>query len=97
MERIVLAYAGQLDTSIAIPWLAERYGAEIITVTIDLGQGKELLEEIRDRALATGALRAHVVDARDIFARDYILRALKAGVLGDLSPVAASLAHPLIA
>jgi argininosuccinate synthase len=95
--RIVLAYSGGLETSIAIPWLAGRYGAEIIAVTIDLGQGKEVLEEIRDRALATGALRAHVVDVRDAFARDYIVRALKAGIRGDLSPVAASLAHPLIA
>jgi argininosuccinate synthase len=97
MKRIVLAYSGGLETSIAIPWLAAGHGAEVIAVTVDLGQGKEVLEEIRDRALATGALRAHVVDARDAFARDYILRALKAGILGDLSPVAASLAHPLIA
>ena len=95
--RIVLAYSGGLETSIAIPWLAGRYGAEIIAVTVDLGQGKDVLEEIRDRALATGVLRAHVVDVRDAFARDYIVRALKAGILGDLSPVAASLAHPLIA
>ena len=97
MTRIVLAYSGGLETSIAIPWLAARHAAEIIAVTIDLGQGKEVLEEIRDRALATGALRAHVVDARDAFARDYIVRTLKAGILGDLSPVAAALAHPLIA
>ena len=96
-RRIVLAYSGGLETSIAIPWLAERYRAEIIAVTIDLGQGKEVLEEIRDRALATGALRAHVVDVRDAFARDYIVRALKAGILGAWTPVAASLAHPLIA
>ena len=66
-------------------------------MTIDLGQGKEVLEEIRDRALATGALRAHVVDARDAFARDYIVRGLKAGIFGERSPVAAALAHPLIA
>lgn len=97
MTRIVLAYSGGLETSIAIGWLAKRHGAEIIAVTIDLGQGKDVLEEIRDRALTTGALRAHVVDVRDAFARDYIVRALKAGILGDLSPVAASLAHPLIA
>jgi argininosuccinate synthase len=97
MTRIVLAYSGGLETSIAIPWLAGTHAAEIIAVTLDLGQGKEVLEEIRDRALATGALRAHVVDARDAFARDYIVRALKAGILGELSPVAAALAHPLIA
>ena len=97
MTRIVLAYSGGLETSIAIPWLADRHGAEVVAVTVDLGQGKEVLEEIRDRALATGALRAHVVDVRDAFARDYIVRALKAGILGELSPVAAALAHPLIA
>ena len=97
MNRIVLAYSGGLETSIAIPWLGNGRGAEVIAVTVDLGQGMDVLEEIRDRALATGALRAHVVDARDSFARDYILRALKAGILGELSPVAATLAHPLIA
>ena len=97
MTRVVLAYSGGIETSIAIPWLAGRRAAEIIAVTLDLGQGKEVLEEMRDRALATGALRAHVVDARDAFARDYIVRALKAGILGELSPVAAALAHPLIA
>src|SRR5438034_11539756 len=61
MERIVLAYSGGLDTSVAIPWLKEKYDAEIIAVTMDLGQGKEL-EEVRDRALATGAVRAHVLE-----------------------------------
>jgi len=96
-KRIVLAYSGGLETSIAIPWLAERHAAEIIAVTVDLGQGKEVLEEIRDRALATGALRAHVVDVRDVFARDYIVRGLKAGLLAERSPIAVSLAHPLIA
>src|SRR5436190_1899984 len=68
MDRIVLAYSGGLDTSAAIPWLADTYAAEVITVTVDLGQGREL-EEVRDRALATGALRAHVLDERDAFAR----------------------------
>ncbi len=54
MTRIVLAYSGGPDTSAAIPWLAETYAADIITVTIDLGQGRDL-EEVRDRALANGA------------------------------------------
>ena len=71
-ERIVLAYAGGLQTSVAIPWLAEAYGAEVVTLTLDLGQGRDL-EEIRDRALATGAVRAHVLDAREEFARDFAL------------------------
>ena len=97
MERIVLAYSGGLDTSVAIPWMAERYDAEIIAVTMDLGQGREL-EEVRDRALATGAIRAHVLDLREELARDYVLPALKAGGLyEDRHPMAASLGRPLIA
>src|SRR5436189_195059 len=97
MERIVLAYSGGLDTSVAIPWLAERYGAEIIAVTMDLGQGKEL-EDVRDRALATGAVRAHVLDVREEFARDYVLRALKAGAIyEDRYPMGTALGRPLIA
>src|SRR5258705_10325750 len=97
MERIVLAYSGGLDTSVAIPWLAETYHAEIIAVTIDLGQGREL-EEVRDRALATGAVRAHVLDAREEFARDYVLPALKAdAIYEDRYPLATALGRPLIA
>ena len=83
IARLVLAQAGGLDTSVAIPWLADTYRAEIIAVTIDLGQRKEWLEEVRDRALATGAVRAHVVDVRDEFARDYLVRGLKAGLFRD--------------
>ena len=96
MERIVLAYSGGLDTSVAIPWLKEKYNAEIIAVTMDLGQGKEL-EEVRDRALATGAVRAHVLDLREEFARDYILPALKAdAIYEDHYPMATALGRPLI-
>lgn len=97
MERIVLAYSGSLDTSVAIPWLSERYRAEVIAVTLDLGQGQEL-ESVRDRALATGALRAHVLDVREEFARDYVLRALKADAVdANGHPMAAALSRPLIA
>ncbi len=95
--RIVIAYSGGLDTSVAVPWLAERYGAEIVAVTMDLGQGAEL-EEVRDRALASGAIRAHVLDVREEFARDFVLRALKADALyEDQYPLATALARPLIA
>jgi argininosuccinate synthase len=97
MERIVLAYSGGLDTSVAIPWLKEHYGAEVIAVTMDLGQGKEL-EEVRDRALATGAVRAHVLDLREEFVRDYIVPALKAdAIYEDRYPLATALSRPLIA
>jgi argininosuccinate synthase len=97
MERIVLGYSGGLDTSIAIPWLAERYGAEIIAVTVDLGQGRELTD-LRERALALGATRAHVLDGRDEFAREYIVPSLQADALyEDRYPLATALARPLIA
>src|SRR6516165_1044339 len=97
MERIVLAYSGGLDTSVAIPWLKEKYQAEIIAVTMDLGQGKEL-EEVRDRALATGAVRAHVLDVREEFARDFIVPALKAdAVYEDRYPMATALGRALVA
>src|SRR5258707_11310487 len=97
MERIVLAYSGGLDTSIAIAWLAEQYGAEVIAVTLDLGQGRELTD-VRERALAVGAARAHVLDVRDEFAQEYILPALQAGALyEDRYPLATALGRPLIA
>ncbi len=97
MQRIVLAYSGGLDTSVAIPWLAERYDAEIIAVTLDLGQGKEL-DAVRERAMATGAAGCHVVDVREEFAREYILPALQAHALyEDQYPLATALGRPLIA
>jgi argininosuccinate synthase len=97
MERIVLAYSGGLDTSVAIPWLAEHYDAEVIAVTMDLGQGGQL-DRVRERALATGAVRAHVLDLREEFARDYILPALQAGAIyEDRYPLATALGRPLIA
>jgi argininosuccinate synthase len=96
-ERIVLAYTGSLQTSTAIRSLAEAGGAEIVTLTLDLGQGRDL-EEIRDRALATGAARAHVLDVREEFAHDFVLPALRAGALHEgRDPMGAALELPLIA
>src|SRR5436190_11220284 len=97
MERILLAYSGGLDTTVAIPWLIERHGAEVVALTLDVGQGREL-EHVRERALAAGAARAHVIDARDEFARLYILPALQAGALYEQRyPLATALTRPLIA
>jgi argininosuccinate synthase len=97
MDRIALAYSGALDTTIAIPWLAGKYRAEIVAVTVDLGQGHDL-EEVRDRALAAGAVRAHVLDAREEFARDFVLPALDADALADdRHPIGAALGRPLVA
>ncbi len=99
-RRIILAYSGGLNGSVAIPWLdesADGAAVDVVTITLDLGQSGEL-EEVRDRALATGAVRAHVLDVRDDFAADHIVRALKADALADDgSPMAAALAVPLVA
>ncbi len=96
--RIVLAFSGGLDTSAAIPWLKEKHGAEIVTVTMDLGQGRGGLEAVRDRALSIGAARAHVLDLRDTFAHDYVLPSLAADALyDDRSPMIAALSRPVIA
>ena len=97
MTRIVLAYSGGLDTSVAIPWLKEKHGAEVIAVTLDLGQGGEL-NQIRERAMAAGASRCHVLDVREEFARDYILPALQADALyEERYPLATALGRPRIA
>jgi argininosuccinate synthase len=97
MKRVVLGYSGGRESAFAIPWLAEQYGAEIVTLTLDLGQGGDL-EDVRDRALAAGAVRAHVLDVREEFTRQYILRALKAGALfRDGRSTATMLGRPLIA
>jgi argininosuccinate synthase len=95
-ERIVLAFAGDLETTVAVPWLAETCGADVVTVTADFGQGRDL-EEIRDRALAIGALRAHVLDAREEFARSYLLPAIRAGALADDRLPVAALGHAAVA
>jgi argininosuccinate synthase len=97
-ERVVLAFSGGLDTSVAIGWLADQTGAEVVAVAVDVGQGGEDMDTIRKRALACGAVEAVVVDARDEFAEDYCLPALKANALYmDRYPLVSALSRPLIA
>jgi argininosuccinate synthase len=97
-DRIVLAYSGGLDTSVAIGWLGDQTGAEVVAVAIDVGQGGEDMETIRQRALACGAVEAVVVDAKDEFAEEYCLPALKANALYmDRYPLVSALSRPLIA
>jgi argininosuccinate synthase len=97
-DRVVLAYSGGLDTSVAIPYLAERTGAEVIAVAVDVGQGGEDLEVIRKRALACGAVESEVVDARAEFASDFCLPALRANALYlGRYPLVSALSRPLIA
>ena len=96
-DRVVLAYSGGLDTSVAIGWIAEQTGAEVIAVAVDVGQGGEDLEVIRQRALGCGAVAAEVADARDEFADDYCLPALKAnGMYMGTYPLVSALSRPLI-
>jgi len=96
-DRVVLAYSGGLDTSVAIGWLAEQTGAEIVAVALDLGQDGEDMDDIRERALACGAVESVVVDAKDEFADDYCLPAVQANALYmDRYPLVSALSRPLI-
>ncbi|MHB1276497.1 MAG: argininosuccinate synthase domain-containing protein, partial [Candidatus Humimicrobiaceae bacterium] len=76
-EKLILAYSGGLDTTIAIKWLRENYDVEVIAVLIDLGQ-PDNLKDAYDRALSTGAAKAYIIDARDEFIKDYIYPSLMA-------------------
>ncbi|MEU9501452.1 argininosuccinate synthase [Streptomyces sp. NPDC048196] len=96
-ERVVLAYSGGLDTSVCIGWIAEETGAEVIAVAVDVGQGGEDLDVIRKRALSCGAVEAEIADARDEFADEYCLPAIKANALYmDRYPLVSALSRPAI-
>jgi argininosuccinate synthase len=96
-EKVVLAYSGGLDTSVAIPWLREKKGLDVVAVTVDVGQPVEL-ERVRRKALASGAVGAYVADARREFAEEFIVPALRANALYEgIYPLSTALARPLIA
>jgi argininosuccinate synthase len=96
-ERIVLAYSGGLDTSVAIGWLAEQTGADVIALAVDVGQGGEDLAAIRERAMACGAADAVVADVREEFASEYCMPALRANALYmNRYPLVSALSRPLI-
>jgi argininosuccinate synthase len=98
VNRVLLLYSGGLDTSVMLHWIQESYEAEIVTLTINLGQPGEDYTEVTDKAKAMGALETIVIDAREEFAEDYVLRAIKANALyGGGYPLFTSLARPLIA
>ncbi len=95
-KKIVLAYSGGLDTSVAVPWLKENYDAEVITCTIDLGMVD--LETIRQRAYAVGASEAITVDGRETLVEEFLWPALRAGAIYEGQyPLATALGRPLIA
>ncbi len=97
-ERVVLAYSGGLDTSVGIGWLKDATGKEVVALAVDVGQGGENMEDIRQRALDCGAVEAVVVDAKDEFASDYLMPALKANASYQKQyPLVSGLSRPLIA
>src|SRR5438105_10996867 len=96
-EKIVLAFSGGLDTTVAVRWLKETRGFDVIALTVDLGSQPNLTS-IRERALAAGAVAAYVLDARQPFIERFCWPALKAGALYQGQyPLATALGRPLIA
>ena len=95
-EKIVLAYSGGLDTSVSVKWIQEKYGYDVIALGLDVGEGKDL-EAIKTKALNVGAIKAYIVDAKEMLAKDYILPALKANCLYEGKyPLSSALSRPLI-
>ena len=98
VRRVLLLYSGGLDTSVMLKWIQDEYGAEVVCLTVNLGQPGEDYEVIRGKALHLGALECHVVDAREQFAGEYVLPAIKANALyGGGYPLFTALGRPLIA
>ena len=97
MKKVVLAYTGGLDTSVAVAWLKEQHGADVVTLTVDVGGGS-LRAGVAERAIQAGASRAYVVDGRERFVRDFCFPSLQANAkYQGVYPLATALARPLIA
>src|SRR5688572_18196200 len=95
-KRVVLAYSGGLDTSVAVRWMREEMGTEVIALAADVGQGGDF-DEIRERALAAGAVEAVVVDCRREFAEDFVAPALRANAKYEGKyPLVSALSRPII-
>jgi argininosuccinate synthase len=98
VRRVLLLYSGGLDTSVMLKWIQDRYGAEVVCLTANLGQPGEDYAVIEDKAKRLGALECHVIDARERFARDFVVPAIKANALyGGSYPLFTALGRPLIA
>jgi argininosuccinate synthase len=96
--RVLLLYSGGLDTSVMLKWIQDEYEAEVVALTVNLGQPGEDYEVVKGKALQLGALDCHVVDAREEFAREYVAPAIKANALyGGGYPLFTALGRPLIA
>jgi argininosuccinate synthase len=98
VHRVLLLYSGGLDTSVMLKWIQDSYAAEVVCLTVNLGQPGEDYDVIKAKAMALGALDCHVVDAREEFAREYLVPAIKANALyGGGYPLFTALGRPLIA
>jgi len=98
VHRVLLLYSGGLDTSVMLKWIQDSYEAEVVCLTVNLGQPGEDYAVIEGKAIQLGALECHVVDAREQFAQEYLVPAIKANaVYGDGYPLFTSLGRPLIA
>jgi argininosuccinate synthase len=98
VNRVLLLYSGGLDTSVMLKWIQDQYDAEVVCLTVNLGQPGEDYEAIESKARMLGAVECHVVDAREEFARDYVLPAIRANALyGGGYPLFTALGRPLIA
>jgi argininosuccinate synthase len=96
-DKFVLAYSGGLDTSVLIKYLQEKYNAQVITVTVDVGQ-QEDIKAAEEKAIKLGVFKHFSIDAKDEFAKDYIFPAIKANALYEGKyPISTSLSRPLIA
>jgi len=96
MKKVVLAYSGGLDTSVAIKWLKENYCEEVVAVAVDIGQQKDL-EFIKEKAYKIGASKSYVIDAKDEFVKEYVLPGLQAGAVYEKEyPLATAYSRPLI-
>ena len=96
-KKIAVAYSGGLDTSVMVKWLSEKYDADIITVTGVLGKTGEL-DGLEEKALKTGAIKAHIIDLQEEFISNYVWKALKANALYEgIYPMATSIGRPLLA
>jgi len=96
--RVLLLYSGGLDTSVMLKWIQDEYEAEVVALTVNLGQPGEDFDVVKGKALDLGALECRLVDARDEFAHDYVLPAIKAnGLYGGGYPLFTALGRPLIA
>jgi len=98
VSRVLLLYSGGLDTSVMLKWIQDQYDAEVVALTVNLGQPGEDYEVVRGKALAIGAVESHVVDAREEFARDFVAKAIRANAIYGLGyPLFTALGRPLIA